>query len=95
MFDELYTAPHWDFKNALDYYHHASSLYDLGRLKQNVNIIYAEDDPIIDPAPFKSLSSNSKVKLNSYPKAGHVAFYQWSKNQTILQKKILDIIGVN
>ena len=46
-FDEAYTAPHFGFRNAEDYYHRASAMRVIDRIRVPALIITAEDDPFV------------------------------------------------
>ncbi len=46
-FDEVYTAPHFGFKNASDYYYRASAMRVIDRMRVPARIITAEDDPFV------------------------------------------------
>ena len=52
-FDDEYTAPHFGFKDAEDYYHRASAMRVIDRVRVPALIITAEDDPFVpaDPVP--------------------------------------------
>ena len=52
-FDEAYTAPHHGFRDAADYYHRASALRVVDRIRVPTLIITAEDDPFVPDAPFR------------------------------------------
>ena len=51
-FDEVYTAPHFGFASAADYYHRASALRVMDRIRVPALIVTAEDDPFVPPGPF-------------------------------------------
>ncbi len=52
-FDEAYTAPHFGFLNAEDYYHRASAMRVIDRIRVPALIITSEDDPFVPSAPFR------------------------------------------
>ena len=52
QFDEAYTAPHHGFRDATDYYHRASALRVIDRIRVPALIITAEDDPFVPHEPF-------------------------------------------
>ena len=52
-FDDVYTAPHFGFKNASDYYYRASAMRVIDRVRVPARIITAEDDPFVPTAPFR------------------------------------------
>ena len=50
QFDEAYTAPHHGFRDATDYYHRASALRVVDRIRVPALILTAEDDPFVPPS---------------------------------------------
>jgi uncharacterized protein len=75
-FDEVYTAPHFGFRNASDYYHRASAMRVIDRVRVPALIITAEDDPFVPSQPFSEplVCSNPSLKVIVTPKGGHCAF---------------------
>ncbi len=75
-FDEVYTAPHFGFKNASDYYHRASAMRVIDRIRVPALIITAEDDPFVPSAPFRerSVTSNPNIRAVITRHGGHCAF---------------------
>jgi uncharacterized protein len=75
-FDEVYTAPHFGFANASDYYHRASAMRVIGRVRVPARIITAEDDPFVPTAPFRdaSVSGNPCLDVTITAHGGHCAF---------------------
>ena len=59
-FDERYTAPHHGFRDAADYYHRASSLRVVARIRVPTLILAAADDPFV---PVAGESENGFRKL--------------------------------
>ena len=53
QFDEAYTAPHHGFRDATDYYHRASAMRVIDRIRVPTLILTAEDDPFVPVAPFR------------------------------------------
>ena len=51
-FDETYTAPYFGFRNAEDYYHRASAMRVIDRIRVPALVITAEDDPFVPSQPF-------------------------------------------
>src|SRR5207249_4843283 len=52
-FDEAYTAPHFGFLNAEDYYHRASAMRVVDRIQLPALIITSEDDPFVPSEAFR------------------------------------------
>jgi predicted alpha/beta-fold hydrolase len=77
-FDAAYTAPHFGFASAEDYYHRASALRVAGRIRVPALVITAEDDPFVPTAPFRSpeLAGNPCVRVRITPHGGHCGFLE-------------------
>ena len=52
QFDEIYTAPHFGFAGATDYYYRASALRVADRIRVPALVLTAADDPFVPPEPF-------------------------------------------
>jgi uncharacterized protein len=81
-FDEVYTAPHFGFASAADYYHRASALRVMDRLRIPALILTAEDDPFVPPAPFRdpTVTSNPFVHVTITRHGGHCGFVTTPSN---------------
>ena len=77
-FDEAYTAPHHGFRDAADYYHRASALRVIDRIRVPTLIITAEDDPFVPDAPFRGpeVAGNRHITLVITPNGGHCAYLE-------------------
>ena len=75
-FDEIFTAPHFGFAGATDYYHRASAMRVIDRIRVPALIITAEDDPFVPVQPFRdpALSSNPSIRLLITRHGGHCGF---------------------
>jgi len=75
-FDEMYTAPHFGFRDASDYYHRASAMRVIDRIRVPARIITAEDDPFVPTAPFRDprVAANPHIDLTITRHGGHCAF---------------------
>jgi predicted alpha/beta-fold hydrolase len=75
-FDDVYTAPYFGFQGAEDYYHRASALRVVDRIRVPALIITSEDDPFVPSEPFRdtSLSGNPNIELLLTNHGGHCAF---------------------
>jgi predicted alpha/beta-fold hydrolase len=75
-FDEAYTAPHFGFLNAEDYYHRASAMRVVDRIQVPALIITSEDDPFVPAAPFRDprVTGNAHITLHLCPHGGHCGF---------------------
>ncbi len=75
-FDEAYTAPHFGFRDATDYYYRAASLRVVDRIQLPALIITAADDPFVPPEPFSdpAVTGNPHITTLVSPHGGHCAF---------------------
>ena len=75
-FDECFTAPHFGFRDASDYYHRASAMRVIDRIRVPALIITAEDDPFVPVEPFRDpkVTSNPHVTLVVTKHGGHCGF---------------------
>jgi uncharacterized protein len=75
-FDEVYTAPHFGFESAADYYHRASARRVVDRIRVPALVITAEDDPFVPPGPFRdpALTSNPRIRVVLTRNGGHCGF---------------------
>jgi predicted alpha/beta-fold hydrolase len=81
-FDEAYTAPHFGFRDAGDYYHRASAMRVIDRVRIPALIISAEDDPFVPPAVFRDpkLMGNPQLQVIVTNHGGHCAFVADARN---------------
>ena len=75
-FDELYTAPHFGYESAADYYYRAAALRVVDRIRVPALVLSAADDPFVPPDPFSdpALRGNAHVTVQISPHGGHCAF---------------------
>ena len=75
-FDEAYTAPYFGFGGASDYYHRASALRIIERIRVPALIITSEDDPFVPPEPFRDpkIAGNPHIELAVSAHGGHCGF---------------------
>ena len=76
QFDEVFTAPHFGFNGASDYYHRASAMRVIHRIAIPTIIITAEDDPFVPIAPFRDpqVAANPNIRLMITRHGGHCGF---------------------
>ena len=81
-FDAVFTAPHFGFRSAEDYYHRASAMRVVDRVRVPALIITAEDDPFVPDEPFRDprLTNNPYVRLLLTRHGGHCGFLEASGN---------------
>lgn len=96
-FDNLFTAPHFGFKDARDYWKKASCLNVLEDITVPSWIISAQDDPFFSKAsiPFKEASNNPYLKLIVSTNGGHLGFFSSITLARWTDALILSLIGVN
>ena len=63
-FDEYFTAPHFSFKGASDYYFRASAMRVIDRIQVPALIITAEDDPFVPHGSFRDPRVRANPHLN-------------------------------
>ncbi|RPH70411.1 MAG: alpha/beta fold hydrolase [Myxococcaceae bacterium] len=73
-FDDAFTAPSNDYRDADDYYARASSGPLLPRIRRPVLCISAEDDPMIPVETLPTPIPNPSVQLLRTRRGGHVGF---------------------
>ncbi len=75
-FDDVYTAPYFGFRDASDYYHRASAMRIIDRVRVPALVITAEDDPFVPSRPFTDprMSANPYIDLRLCQHGGHCGF---------------------
>jgi predicted alpha/beta-fold hydrolase len=75
-FDEAYTAPHFGFRDAADYYHRASALRVGARIGVPALILSAGDDPFVPAVSFgdPAITGNRRITTLVTGHGGHCAF---------------------
>ena len=81
-FDEVYTAPHFGFASAEDYYHRASAMRVADRISVPALVVTAADDPFVPTEPFRDpkLVANPNVRLVVTTHGGHCGFFGTAEN---------------
>ena len=93
-FDDTYTAPHFGFRSAEDYYYRASSMRVIDRIRVPTLIITAEDDPFVPSQPFHDpkVTGNPHIDLRLSAHGGHCGFISarlgdddgyWAENEIV------------
>lgn len=82
QFDEAYTAPFHGFADAADYYHRASALRVIDRVRVPTLVLTAEDDPFVPPTPFRQpgVAAHPHIATIVTPAGGHCAFVERGAN---------------
>jgi len=96
-FDEAYTAPYFGFKDAADYYHRASAMRVIDRVRLPALIITAEDDPFVPAQAFREprIADNPNITVLACQHGGHCGFVAPSAAQDDgywAEKQIVDFI---
>ncbi len=75
-FDDAFTAPHFGFRDAEDYYHRASAARVVDRIRVPALVITAEDDPFVPAAPFRepAIRNNRFITTVVSEHGGHCGF---------------------
>jgi predicted alpha/beta-fold hydrolase len=75
-FDEAYTAPYFGFAGAEDYYHRASAMRIVERIRVPALVITADDDPFVPPQPFRDpqVTGNPHITTITCSRGGHCGF---------------------
>jgi len=81
-FDEVYTAPHFGFRDAGDYYHRASAMRVIDRIRVSTLMISAENDPFVPPGPFRDplVAANPHITVILTRHGGHCGFLSEASN---------------
>lgn len=77
-FDTMFTAPALGFKDAMDYYQHASSVNRLSKISIPLLSVNSRDDPVVgaDHIPMHYLDKNPNVLICETDLGGHLAYLQ-------------------
>jgi predicted alpha/beta-fold hydrolase len=75
-FDEIFTAPHHGFQGASDYYHRASAMRVIDRIRVPALILSAADDPFVPTGPFRdpAVTGNPHITVVITKHGGHCGF---------------------
>jgi uncharacterized protein len=78
QFDEAYTAPHHGFRDAADYYHRASAMRVIDKIRVPALILTAADDPFVPPAPFRDpiVTGNPALTVIVTDHGGHCGYIE-------------------
>jgi hypothetical protein len=75
-FDNAFTAPHFGFRDADDYYYHASAMRVAGRISVPAFILASKDDPFVpwEPLVEPAIAGNPHVTVELTDHGGHCGF---------------------
>jgi uncharacterized protein len=76
QFDEYFTAPHFAFEGADDYYFRASAMRVIDRIRVPALVVTSEDDPFVPAEIFRDprLRGNPHINLIVTKHGGHCGF---------------------
>jgi predicted alpha/beta-fold hydrolase len=76
LFDDIFTAPHFGFQSAEDYYHRVSAMRVIDRVRLPTLIVAAKDDPFVPWQSFvdPGVAANPHVRVELSDHGGHCAF---------------------
>lgn len=74
QFDELYTAPKAGYPSARHYYQDASAGPRLHKIKVPTELLWAQDDPLIDQHALARVQSSSSIRYRPLATGGHIGF---------------------
>lgn len=96
-FDDVYTAPHHGFQGATDYYHRASALRVVDRIRIPALILAASDDPFVPASQFDdpALRRNPRIVVRIERYGGHCGFVGQNGDgmEYWAEKTVLDFLG--
>ncbi len=73
-FDELFTAPHYGFENAKDYYTKCSAKDLIPNITLKTHILFAKDDPLVNGTLLDPKDLPDNIELIITEKGGHMGF---------------------
>lgn len=93
-FDDVFTGPFTGYRDAADYYEHASAARVLASIRVPTLVLHAEDDPfiVITPASRALLAANPVIDFRPTLHGGHCAFINsrrsgegvyWAENRVV------------
>jgi predicted alpha/beta-fold hydrolase len=76
QFDDVITAPHCGYRDAVDYYYRASAIRVVAQIRVPTLVVTAQDDPFVSFASFRdpALAANPHITLVAPPQGGHCGF---------------------
>lgn len=93
-FDDVFTGPFTGYRDAADYYEHASAARVLAAIRVPTLVLNAEDDPfiVITPGSRALLAANPAIEFRAIPHGGHCGFINsrrsgegvyWAENRVV------------
>ncbi len=73
-FNRLYTVPEYGFKDPIEYYKRSSSKYYVPAIDIACKILFAEDDPLINPNSFQNMTLPENISVYKTKRGGHIGY---------------------
>ncbi len=75
-FDDIITAPNFGYRDAKDYYHHASAIRVVAQIRLPTLVLIAQNDPLIPFVSFQKpeLAGNPHITIVAPESGGHCGF---------------------
>lgn len=93
-FDNYFTAPLHGFRDAEEFYHHASAIHFIENLQHPSLFISAQNDPMLpdDCYPLYQAKKQSNLFLEIPKHGGHVGFLQKEKPYSYVEERALEFV---
>ncbi len=93
-FDDIFTAPQYGYRDALDYYEKVSPKHSIPNIKIPTLILMAEDDPIMSEScyPIKEAKKNKKITLEITKYGGHVGYARLFGEHYWLEERLFEFV---
>lgn len=93
-FDNVFTAPQYGYRDALDYYERVSPKKSIPFIKIATLILMAEDDPIMSEScyPIKEARRNKYITLQITKYGGHVGYARFFGEHYWLEERLFSYV---
>ena len=93
-FDNVFTAPQYGYRDALDYYERVSPKKSIPFIKIPTLILMAEDDPIMSEScyPIKEARRNKYITLQITKYGGHVGYARFFGEHYWLEERLFSYV---
>lgn len=94
-FDDVFTAPEYGYRSAVDYYDKVSPKKAIGNIKIPTLILMAEDDPLMSEScyPVREAKKNKNITLQITKYGGHVGYANFFGEHYWLEERIFEYIN--
>lgn len=96
-YDNRYTAPHFGYADAREYWDRNSSRQFLGGIRRSTLLLSAQDDPFLGPEcyPVQEASENHNLILEMPAKGGHLGFVEFNREGLYWsERRILEFLDI-